>query len=198
MEYINKLMSRTFITSTDFVRSVTNISSNIQDKFLFTALAEAEDIDFREIVGDKLYNKLIYIIDNEETGEPENYMYKNLLDISAYFIAYSVVKRLIVISSVKIDNIGANITGDDNVQNIDFNDLFKLEKYYTDKADVYKLKIQNYLADNYKEFPELCNHKCYGTDSNIFSAASCEIWLGGERGKRNNYYSKFKKCNYKN
>lgn len=98
-------------------------------------------MDLHELVGSNLLNKLKIIIDKDEINIPENIIYKQILDISKYFIAYSVVSRLTVISSIKIDNIGANVTGDDNVKTLDLDDIFRIEKFYRDKADFYKKRI---------------------------------------------------------
>ena len=60
-------------------------------------------------------NKLKELIEKQEVNAPENRIYKKLLDIAKYYLAYCAVTRLVVISSVKIDNIGANVTSDNNV-----------------------------------------------------------------------------------
>lgn len=181
-------MKDVVIISEDFVRSNTNVSKNIQDKFIQSAVREATDIDFEQIVGADLLDKLKNLILKNEVGLPVNRKYKKLLEISKYFLAYSAVTRLIVISSVKIDNIGANVTNDDKATTIDFDDLFRLEKYYQNKADVYKKKIQDYLHKNKSDFEELN----YVQDSNLYSAASTGIWLGGARGKGLYYEAKIK------
>lgn len=179
-------MKEIYLISPNFVRSNTNVSSNIQDKFIQSAIREATDIDFQEISGSNLLIKLKKIIDKDEINNPENVLYKQLLDISKYFIAYSVISRLTVISSIKIDNIGANVTGDDNVKTLDLDDIFRIEKFYRDKADFYKKRIQDFLRENYSKIPELSECECYKVKSNTYSAASTGIWLGGARGPKSN------------
>ena len=159
-------MKEIYLISPNFVRSNTNVSSNIQDKFIQSAIREATDIDFQEISGSNLLIKLKKIIDKDEINNPENVLYKQILDISKYFIAYSVISRLTVISSIKIDNIGANVTGDDNVKTLDLDDIFRIEKFYRDKADFYKhgaslvvlllfVHIRDeYTRDEYGNLPE--------------------------------------------
>lgn len=180
-------MKDVVIISEDFVRSNTNVSKNIQDKFIQSAVREATDIDYEQIIGSDLLDKIKTLILKNEVGLPENRKYKKLLEISKYFLAYSAVTRLIVISSVKIDNIGANVTNDDKATNIDFDDLFRLEKYYQNKADIYKKKIQEYIHKNKSDF-----YDGSVSDSNLYSAASTGIWLGGPRGKGLYYEAKIK------
>ena len=179
-------MKEIYLISPNFVRTNTNISNNLQDKFLQSAIREATDMDLHELVGSNLLNKLKIIIDKDEINNPENIIYKQILDISKYFIAYSVISRLTVISSIKIDNIGANVTGDDNVKTLDLDDVFRIEKFYRDKADFYKKRIQDFLKENYSKIPELSECECYKVKSNTYSASSTGIWLGGARGSKSN------------
>ena len=186
-------MKDVILVSPEFVRSNTNISSNLQDKFLQSAVRESTDVDFEELVGTNLLNKLKELIEKQEVNAPENRIYKKLLDIAKYYLAYCAVARLVVISSVKIDNIGANVTSDDNVQTLDFDDVFRLEKYYQNKADVYKKKVQVFLQKNVNEIPELQQNDCRGIHANVYSAASSGLWLGGARGKGKLQSNKIKK-----
>jgi hypothetical protein len=49
-------MKNTLLTSTDFVKSNTNISDNISDKYLLATIKEAQNEDLRGVVGDALLN----------------------------------------------------------------------------------------------------------------------------------------------
>lgn len=186
-------MKDVILVSENFVRSNTNISSNLQDKFIQSAVREATDVDFEELVGTNLLNKLKELIEKQEVNAPENRIYKKLLDIAKYYLAYCAVARLVVISSVKIDNIGANVTSDNNVQALDFDDVFRLEKYYQNKADVYKKKVQVFLQKNVNEISELQQNDCRDIKANVYSAASSGLWLGGARGKGKLQSNKIKK-----
>lgn len=170
------------IISADFIRSITNISNNLQDKFLISAIREAQDMDFQQVVGQELYHKLTQLISADKVEEPENIYYKELLDISSYFLAYSVVARVVVISSIKLDNMGATQTNDDNINSLSINDVFKMEKHYQNKADYYKKRVQDYLIANDEHFPELWKNGCHEVHNNLYSAASSGIFVGGERG----------------
>lgn len=172
-----------FLISPNFIRTATNLSSNIQDKFLQSAIRESSDIDYQEIVGGNLYNKLKELIDTGEILNLDNIYYKELLDISKYYLAYSVMSRICVISSVKIDNIGANQTSDDRVTPLSMKDVFTMENYYHNKADFYKKRVQQYLWNNRKNFIELDECSCNTLKANLYSASHCNITLGGARGK---------------
>lgn len=176
-------MDKVYLVSADFVRSLTNISNNTQDKFLKSAIRESQDIDLSEVLGTRLTNKLCDLVKSGEILREENQDYKDLLDNCQYFLAYSTVAKLCVITSVKIDNVGVNTTNDENVTQMQLNDVFKIEKHYINKADFYKRRLQNYVMENYKKFDEIKNNSKYEQQPTLHSSASCPIFLGGARGK---------------
>lgn len=180
-------MTEVYLISPNTVRTLTNMSTNMQDKFLISAIREASDMDFQEVVGTNLYNKLKELVANDEIIEIKNKYYKGLLDIAKYFLAYTVIARIVVISSIKLDNIGANITSDDKANTIDVKDVFSIEDHYYNKADFYKKRVQDYILANRQHFKELNSYEIDKIQANLYSAASSNIWLGGIRGKQQKY-----------
>lgn len=176
-------MEQVYLISADFVRGLTNISNNIQDKFLSSAIRETQDIELVEVIGTKLFNKLCSLVSDGSIADEENEKYKLLLDASQYFMAYSCVSKLVMITTVKIDNMGANTTSDDNVNQLSINDSFRIEDYYKNKADFYKRRLQSFLAKNYSQYKELSATDCYDIAPNLYSATSSQIFVGGARGK---------------
>lgn len=176
-------MKEAYLISPNFIRERTNVSGNIQDKFLQSSIREAQDINYREIVGDKLLEHILKLMETGEIDAEENAVFKKLVYISKYYIAYMVIARLTVISGIKIDNVGPSRTSDENIEPIDIQDIFRLEKHYINIADTYCKKIQNYIKENYSKFSNYLVHTCYNTKPNTYSAASCGLWLGGSKGK---------------
>lgn len=178
------------LISPDRVKEITVISDNTDEKYLLSSIREAQTIDFQQIIGQPLYEKLVGLIADEEIDETENADYKNLLDTAQYYLAYSVAEKLVVNTTYKISNIGLNTTSDDNVQIPSVNDVLRLRDEYTHKKDHFCLLLQNYLCEKYqdgklKELTECNYHKIH---SNLYSAASTNLWLGGARGK--GYYGR--------
>lgn len=170
-----------YLISEDFVKSTTNISDNVQGKFLGPAIRETQQIDLQGVIGTAMLNKLCDLVSGGTISSPENAAYKELLDNCQYFMAYSVVAKLVVISAVKIDNMGPNTTYDDKIQNLGLNDTFLIEDYYINKADWYKKRLQEYILANKSNLPEITENKCHDIHANLYSAASGGLWLGGAR-----------------
>lgn len=176
-----------FLIDADFVRNNSNVSNNIQDKFLLAAIRETQDMDFQTLTGQKLYEKLknlVYQHAVEKSEWSENDIYKQILEIAKYYLVYNVLARTVVISSIKLDNIGANMNNDEHVQNLSMNEVFKMEAYYKNKADFYGKRLQDFLHENFNKIPELKGNSEFEIQPNINNIGSNSgFWLGGARGK---------------
>ncbi len=173
-----------FLTSEDFIKSVTNLSDNMQGKFMLPAMREAQTIDLQNIIGEKMLTRLQELIETGEIGNVGNAAYKGLLEECQYFLAYSVIVKLILISAVKIDNVGPSTTGDERITNLTLEETFNLQKIYQDKADYYAYLLQKYILKNKAELPEINESTCKDIKANLHSAASGGLWLGGIRSRR--------------
>lgn len=182
-------MKNVFLISESFVRSMSNADDNLQGKFIQSAIRETQDMELQQVLGKKLYLKLKSLVKDNSILEPESANYKMLLDESQYFLLYSTLSKLVMISNFKISNIGVNQTEDDRVTTLNLADSFKMEDYYKKKSDFYKGKLQEFLIENKKDFVELDCCKC---ENELHSAASTSIFLGGRRSRLIN---KRCKCN---
>ena len=179
-------MNDILFTSPEFIRSVTIVSDNLQDKYILSSIREAQDIDFQQVVGSRLYKKLKALVEDESITFEGMAYYRELLDKAQYFIAYQTLANLTVNSTFKINNVGVNTISDENVQTPSLSDTFKLSKFYTDKADHYKMMLQKWLLKYKNKFPELCKQDVSELSAEVHSAASCNLFLGGARGKQSN------------
>ena len=85
--------------------------------------------------------------------------------------------------SYKIGNFGVAKSNDENLQVVTQDEIAKMQYYYQSKADFCALELQGWLLENRTAFPELTDCVCKKIHSNLYSAASCGLWLGGPRGK---------------
>lgn len=177
-------MTDILLCSENFVKGVCPISDNISAKYMIPAIREAQDISLREILGDGLTDALMNKVADSSIIGPENEMYKRLLDKAQYFIAYRTISNLCVSTSFKIDNIGVSRTTDENIQAVDFDDVYNVADYYQKRADWYCRKLQHFVLNNKKCYPELNECSCRRIKANLYSSASCGLFLGGARGRR--------------
>lgn len=172
-------MKKVILISENYLRSAFMISDNVQTKYILPAIETAQEMYFQTIVGSCLYNRLLDGVANSDLNEHE----RELLDLSKRFIGLRAIAELCTITTFKINNIGLNSTRDENVETFGVSDTMYVRNHYIQQADFYMKRIQEYLLKNQKEFPELSCCQCHNIRKNLYSAASCGVWLGGPRSK---------------
>lgn len=177
-------MDYILLISEDFIKSISSISDNLSSKYLTPSIREAQDIDFRNIVGFTMLEKLKRLVKNRTIDAPENALYRELLEMSRYFMTYATLVYVTMKTSYKISNIGVSRTADENVQSVSFDEVQKVADYYRSRADYYKDALQKWLVYNQAELPELSERTKNQTKANLHSSATTSIWLGGARGKK--------------
>ena len=165
------------------IKSITNISENVNGGYILPAIKLAQDIDLEETIGTQLKETLQKkVFDNTITSD---LVYKTLLDdyIQSY-LTYATIVHLIPNIAFKIANAGVLTTNDEKMNNVSPTEVDKVKWHYKHLADVYKNRLQRFLVKNYSSYPELQSYRSVqDIKANLISAASCNIQLGGKRGK---------------
>ena len=176
-------MAEIILSSEKFVKSATSVSDNIAGKYILPSLREAQEQGLKGILGDTLLAKLKSLVATKEIDLESNAAYKILLDHCQYYLAYTAIVEVTYKVSYKIGNFGVTKTTDENLQVASQDEIAKMQYYYQSKADACCLDLQNFLLEHRKDYPELTECSCHKIESNLHSAASCGIFLGGSRGK---------------
>lgn len=177
-------MNNILLISEDYIKTNTNLTDNVDGKYVLPAIRNAQELYLSPIIGQCLYGKLLQLVADGTIAETENEPYKTLIDdyIMPY-LAYQTIVNLIPEVSTKITNFGTVISNDEHLTNVATEDRALVMGQYQSYADGYLKKLQNYLKDNKDNYPELeCGGCKDGAELN--SAASTGLWLGGVRGKR--------------
>lgn len=177
-------MAEILLSSEAFVKSVTSASDNLSGKYILPSLREAQEIGLRGILGDDLLAKLKDLIKNDTLETESGGVYKTLVDHCQYYLAYMTIVEVTNKVSYKIGNFGVTKTSDENLQVASQDEIAKMQYYYQSKADACCLDLQNFLLEHRKDYPELTENSCHKIESNLHSAASCGIFLGGARGRK--------------
>lgn len=176
-------MAEILLSSEKFIKDVTSISDNLAGKFILPSLREAQEVKLKGILGSCLLRQLKdlikeHLIDHEEYGA-----YKELADECQYFLAYTTVTEVLNKVSYKVSNMGVTKTSDDNVQNASAEEISQQRYYYQSKADSCAYDLQRFLLEHRAAYQELTDCDCERLHANLYSHASCGIFLGGARGK---------------
>lgn len=170
------------LTSEDFVKSCTNISENLSGKYLKGALYEAQETALREILGSCLLDRCKSLL-AAGNGTMEDGIYKELVDRCQYFLAYTAIADVCMKATYKVTNFGLAKSADENLSVATMDEIAANQGYYQAKADAQCYALQTWLLENRADLPELGSCECNKIRANLYSAASCGIWLGGPRGK---------------
>lgn len=176
-------MKNVLLCSPDFIRLNSNISDNVNSKVLATAIRETQDDELQEILGQPLLEKLQDLVEDNTIENPENKIYKDVLDKAQMFIVYKVIAEIIITLNCKVDNAGLIQTRDENMEFMSLDDTFTLKQHYDTKASHYAYLLQNFLMENLNLIPELTEFQAWKIKSTLYSAASPSIFLGGPRGR---------------
>lgn len=176
-------MAEILLSSEAFVKSVTSASDNLSGKYILPALREAQEIGLRGILGDALLAKLKDLVKTRDIDVAGNDNYKDLLDNCQYYLAYLTIVEVTTKTSFKVGNFGVTKSNDENLSVATREEIANVQYYYQSKADAACLNLQNFLLNNRTAFPELSECACDRIESNLYSAATCGIFLGGVRGK---------------
>ena len=187
------MSANVLLTNSRYIKSITNISDNVQDKYLFPSINESQEIDLKGIIGESLLDKLKNLVFDGTINDPENAVYKDLLQQCQFYLAYDVVSKLCVITSFKINNAGLYRSNDDNLYYASLDEVHNMEEYYQNKRDFFRIEIANFCINNRANLPELNDCACRQIRAQLYSAESCPIVLGHARGKSiNKYYGYYK------
>lgn len=178
-------MTKILLISEDYIKTNSNLNDNVFGDYLLPAIREAQDIELQQIIGSCLYNKILSLIDDNTIGDVENVAYKTLLDehIQEYLL-YQVITDLIPIIGTKMANLGTVISNDEHVMSLTEAERSNLKQHYQYRADFYCRRMQSFILNNRAAYPELNECDCDRLRSNLKSAASTGLWLGGYRGRR--------------
>ena len=176
-------MAEILLSSEAFVKSVTSASDNLSGKYILPSLREAQEIGLRGILGDDLLAKPKDLRKDGNLETESGGVYKTLVNHCQYYLAYMTIVEVTNKVSYKIGNFGVTKTQDENLQVASQDEIAKMQYYYQSKADACCLDLQNFLLEHRKDYPELTENSCHKIESNLNSAASCGIFLGGARGR---------------
>lgn len=210
------------LISEDYIKSESNLDFNVSGKYLMSAIKLAQDIELQSTIGTRLLEalqkKVINWIDpntpmpleapdiiipslpypprepiSDSIEDDKNIRYKELLDLYVQpFLLYQVLSEIVIPLSFKISNFGIMRTDDEKDYAAEYDKVMLIKKYYKDKADFFKNRLQDWVISNYSDFKELYEYKpLKDMYPNLYSASSTGLWLGGNRGK--SWYCKRKK-----
>ena len=177
-------MEKVLLVSANFIKNISNISDNISGKLIEPAIFEAQNEGLRTVLGDSLVDRLEELVRTDKIDQEGYEMYKALLTKCQYYLTYTAMANICMLTAVKVSPAGLEQVSDEHMEPLDMTDSFRLQSFYQMKADYLCHQLQNYVLNNKAAYPDLKECDCRMMKANLFSAATTGLWLGGVRGKR--------------
>ena len=177
------MKTKVFLINEKTIKDNSQLNDNFFPKYLLPCIRSAQDIELQSILGECLYQSILNKVSDGSITSGSNIAYKDLLDNYIQdFLLYEVLRESVLVSNVKIANLGTKLTEDEKIVSLSEGEADLLQQSFENKANFYKRRMQDYLKNNYDSFPELaecvCNCK-FTIKPNLDSAESVGLWLGG-------------------
>lgn len=171
-------MTEVFLVSEIAVRQLLAVSDNVAGQFTAVAIREAQEVDYRRVIGAALLEQLKGLVATSSIGLPEYVEYKALLDASQLYLAYAAAVRLIPRVQYKVANVGMFKASDDHATPASYDDMAAISDSYRTVRDAFCRDLQAYLLRHAAEFPELAECHCREIRAQLNHTATCGIYLG--------------------
>ena len=170
-------MARVFLISTATMKKNSVVNNNVDDMYLLPSIEIAQDAGLQPLLGTKLYNKLMDLVeDGSITGATE---YKYLLD--EYIAPYLINKAtadIIIPLSYKMRNQGVVQQTSEYTYSPSLKDTQYVIQNYENKANFYGNRLSDYLKANRSKFPEYCSIDSCADMPSDSGAYKTGIYLG--------------------
>lgn len=178
-------MKNVLLISEDYIKTYSGLNENVWGSYLFPAIKEAQEINLQQILGEKFYSRLLIYVNNGRINDKDYAPYKALLDdyIQPYLL-YQTIANIVPIIGVKLTNLGVVVSNDEHIVNLSQNERQSIQDYYSNRADFYGKRLQEFLKKWAEDYKELELPSDFGPTLNTI--ASTQLFLGGLRGRKLN------------
>lgn len=170
-------MARILLISEKTLKSNGAINNNVDSMYILPAIEYAQDAGLQPLLGTKLYNKLMDLVDSGEiTGATD---YKYLLDeYTTPYLINKVTAEIQIPLTYKLRNQGVVQSTSDNTYLPSLKDMQFVIQNYENKANFYGNRMSDYLRANRSKYPEYCKIDSCADMRSDNGAYNTGIYLG--------------------
>ena len=148
-------MNRVYFITCEYLKSHTTLNDNIDNNLLNSAIWEAQSIHCLQILGTRLYKKLVTLIESGDIQLPQYSDYKTLLDdyvvdCTAYWAWVECIPYL----AMKTVNKGVERQNSEWSNAAQINEIEYLRDEIRNKAEFYSQRLSDYILQNRSLYPE--------------------------------------------
>lgn len=170
-------MARVFLVSTKTLKENSVINNNVDDMYVLPAIEYSQDASLQPIIGTKLYNRLMDMVEDGTIGNNEDYKY--LLDeYITPFLLNKVTAEIQIPLAFKLRNQGVVQQTGENAYVPSLKDLQYVIQNYENKANFYSNRLSDYLKANRKKYQEYCSVDSIADIPSNKNAYNTGLYLG--------------------
>ena len=147
-------MANVLFISETFLKQNTQVSDNVDVKYIRESILWAQDTEIQTVLGSTLYNKIKDEIDASTLAG----VYKTLVDdYIQVTLKHYVTAECLAMAHYKITNKGLQIQDSEQSSPASTSGVNFLVEKEINKVDWYKQRLINYLCENSSSYPEYTN-----------------------------------------
>ena len=149
-------MARVLLISEKTLKENSVINNNVDGMYVLPAIEYAMDAGLQPIIGTKLYNRLMDMVEDGTIENNDDYKY--LLDeYITPFLLNKVTAEIQIPLAFKLRNQGVVQQTGENTYVPSLKDMQYVIQNYENKANFYSNRLSDYLKANRKKYPEYCS-----------------------------------------
>ena len=170
-------MARVLLISEQTLKKNSVVNNNVDGMYILPAIEYAQDAGLQPLLGTKLYNKLMSLVENGDIMTSSDY--KFLLDeyITPYLIN-KVTADIQIPLAFKLRNQGVVQNTSENTYVPSLKDMQYVAQSYENKANFYGNRLSDYLKANRSKYPEYCSIDSCADMPSDSGAYKTGIYLG--------------------
>ena len=170
-------MARVLLISEKTLKENSVINNNVDGMYVLPAIEYSQDAGLQPIIGTKLYNRLMDMVEDGTIGNNEDYKY--LLDeYITPFLLNKVTAEIQIPLAFKLRNQGVVQQTGENTYVPSLKDMQYVTQNYENKANFYSNRLSDYLKANRSKYPEYCSVDSSADIPSNKDAYNTGIYLG--------------------
>lgn len=148
-------MARVLLISEKTLKENSVINNNVDGMYVLPAIEYSQDAGLQPLIGTKLYNRLMDMVEDGTIGNNDDYKY--LLDeYITPFLLNKVTAEIQIPLAFKLRNQGVVQQTGENTYVPSLKDMQFVTQNYENKANFYGNRLSDFLRANRSKYPEYC------------------------------------------
>lgn len=144
------------LVSVDTIKSLGVLDRNLSEQNIAPVIKFVQDDTIQNLIGSRLYERLLFLVDNDSICDEGNECYLELLNgYLKWILAWQVRAQCNLVFHSQLRNAGVINMVDSSFTPISYSDMKKNKADISDMADSYIEMLKRYLSCNCGCFPEL-------------------------------------------